>query len=298
MKSEQILKNLSKYELYNKFNQKFGDTIKYDSYCNGVKYLTNVYPGILEICYMFAQNLIKLPEILSDEMDNVKRCRYFNFWITDHVRKLFSAQWKDKGNVNRTLLGFLKVENIIKAELKNNNCYFYYLSNVSLDSWKEWKDLHDYIENYNDIKEKITSDENISDEFINKLECVETTGVKVDSTEDERGRVFKGLTESGRLPSAEFSSLEHHQDANEDGITNNTDYYSKIGGSLSFLGIVSTLFYLYNFTTFGTWVRSKIAKKKIKVNLDEDTKKSMAHELNNIDENYYNDGYNITYLPS
>ncbi|SBT55184.1 PIR Superfamily Protein [Plasmodium ovale wallikeri] len=108
------------------FNQKFGDTIKYDSYCNGVKYLTNVYPGILEVCYMFAKNLIYLHEILKEEEDNDERCRYFNFWITDHVKKKLKTEWNDHRYITSILSGFYGVENLIRASTHNNNCHFDY----------------------------------------------------------------------------------------------------------------------------------------------------------------------------
>ncbi|SBT01037.1 PIR Superfamily Protein, partial [Plasmodium ovale curtisi] len=52
------------------------------------------------------------------------------------------------------------------------------------------------------------------------------------------------------------------------------------------------------FTTFGTWIRSKIVKNKINVILDDEAQNSIAHELNNMNENFYSDGYNITYHTS
>ncbi|SBT83735.1 PIR protein, partial [Plasmodium ovale] len=155
---EKILKNSSKYELYDKFNQNMDNTSKYLTYCEHMKYYTETYPGILEICYIFARNLITLPEILNHDMDNDERCRYFNFWITDKVRKMFVTQWKDKGSEHIALTNFLQVESSIKRESKNNNCHFDYSSSVTLELWKEWKDLHDYIRNYNDIQPRITSD--------------------------------------------------------------------------------------------------------------------------------------------
>lgn len=45
-------------------------------------------------------------------------------------------------------------------------------------------------------------------------------------------------------------------------------------------------------------MRSKVLKQKINVNLDEDSQNLIEHELNNVDKNIYNDGYNITYNAS
>ncbi|SBT02200.1 PIR Superfamily Protein, partial [Plasmodium ovale curtisi] len=152
---EKILENSPKYKLYDKFNEECDDVGKYSRYCSTMQYLKRSYNDILEVCYKFARNLINLHEILSYEK-NDEHCRYLNFWITDHVRKKFDTHWEDESKIPRVLTGFLTVENAISAASKNNNCHFDYRSNVSLNLWKEWKDLHDYIINYNHINEKIT----------------------------------------------------------------------------------------------------------------------------------------------
>ncbi|SBS90320.1 hypothetical protein POVCU2_0060690 [Plasmodium ovale curtisi] len=85
--------------------------------------------------------------------------------------------------------------------------------------------------------------------------------------------------------SAASSSFENQNNTNGGGITNNTGYYAKLGDSHSFLG----------FTKFGSWVRFKVLKQKINVNLDKDEQILMVHNLNNDDENVYAEGYNITY---
>ncbi|SBT84983.1 PIR protein [Plasmodium ovale] len=200
---------------------------------------------------MFAKNLINLHEIFSEEKDNDKRCRYFNFWITDHVRKKFNTQ-----------------------------------SNIDLELWKERKYLYDYIENYNDIKVIINSDGNLckiyskyfdnikelhdrykgkcckdytkksfnlikldnlctSDRFNNKLQCNESNGVAETLTEDDNARDMGELDGSDRFHSALPASLEPYIHTNRDLLSNNTDYYAKLGGSLTFMGILSTFLYLY-----------------------------------------------------
>ncbi|SBT01839.1 PIR Superfamily Protein, partial [Plasmodium ovale curtisi] len=51
------------------------------------------------------------------------------------------------------------------------------------------------------------------------------------------------------------------------------------------------------FTAFGTWAHSKILKRKIDVNLDQDAPNLFENELNNVDQKIYNDGYKVTYHP-
>ncbi|SBS89151.1 PIR Superfamily Protein [Plasmodium ovale curtisi] len=336
---EQILENLSKYKLYNKFNEKHDDASEYSSYCRTMLYLKRSYSDILEVCYLFAKNLINLHKIINEEEDSSERCRYFNFWITDYVRKILETKWKDKSNIHRVLTGFLTVEKNIPAESKNNNCLYDYNSNIDLDLWKERKYLHDYIENYNDINVIINSDGQLckiyfkyfdyikelhdkykqeccngnfgkchndinldyfctSEKFNNKLVCDETKEIKVASTGYERPQHRDGAQEDDSFHSINSFSTEHRNDINGYAMTNNTGYYTKLGIGLPFLGIVSSLFYLYKFTTFGNMIRSKVLKTKIKVNLDEDTQNLMGHELNNEDESFYRDDYKITYHSS
>ncbi|SBS96013.1 PIR Superfamily Protein [Plasmodium ovale curtisi] len=337
--AEEILKNSSKYKLYNKFNDNV-NLDPYRKYCKNTLSLDRIFEGFNELCYTFAKNLIKLPEILSDETENDdERCRYINFWITDIVRTKSGTHWKGKGNIIRTLTGFLKAEHAISAELTNNKCHFDYNSNIDLDLWKERKDLHDYIRNYNYINVRINSDGNLckiyfqyfnyineihekykkeccngnpsqkcpnlmdlsyfcSDSFFNKLECDVTNGVAAASTIEEKFLGLEVSAERGTSPSVSASLSENYQDINRDIMTNKSDYYAKLGVSLSFLGILSAFLYLYKFTTFGNLIRSKVLKNEMKVKLDEDAQNLTTHELNNFDDNKFTDGYNITYYPS
>ncbi|SBT58402.1 PIR Superfamily Protein [Plasmodium ovale wallikeri] len=339
MNYEQILTTLFKYKLYEKFNEQCNDVGIYSSYCRTMGYLKSSYSDILEVCCMFAKNLINLHQIISEEEDSSKRCRYFNFWITDYVRNILETKWKDKSNIHRVLTGFLTVENNIPAASKNNNCRYDYNSNIDLDLWKERKYLYDYIENYSDIEVKINSDGQLckiyseyfgyikelygkykqdccnsnsrkchnrinlsyfcnNDKFINKLVCDENKKVVTDSPREEKGQVLKEPDESGRYSSAHVSLNDQNQEVTGDILTNNSDYYAKLGTSISFLGIASTIFYLYKFTTFGNLIRSKVLKTKIKVNKDEDANNLMIHDLNNEDKEFYNDDYKIAYNPS
>ncbi|SBS94410.1 PIR protein [Plasmodium ovale] len=338
MEWEKILTNSPKYELYKKLYESSDDLYKYSPYCKIVEYLKSWYSDFPEVCYMFARNLINLPQILKEEKDIQERCRYINFWITDHVRKKLETEWQDRSLINSILTAFLTVENSVASESKNNNCHFDYRSTVTLDLWKEWKDLHDYIRNYNYINVRINSDSNLckiyfqyfnyinnihekykkeccnrnpsdkcpnrmnldyfcSDSFFNKLECDVTNRVAADSTE-EKFLGLEGSAEGGRSPSVSASLSGNYQDRNGDIMTNNSNYYAKLGVSLSFMGILSAFFYLYKFTTFGNLIRSKILKNEMKINLDGNAQKLMSHDLNNSDENNYTDGYNITYHPS
>ncbi|SBT54123.1 PIR Superfamily Protein [Plasmodium ovale wallikeri] len=335
---EKILKNASKYKLYNKFNEKCDDKSNYVSYCSEVDYLKKWYTGFLDVCYMFARNLINLHEILNAE-NNDKRCIYMNFWITDYVRKMLETKWKENPHITSLLRSFLTVENTITDASQKYNCRFDYNSNIDLDLWKERKYLHDYIENYSDINVIINSDGQLckiyskyfdyikelhekykqeccngnfrkchnhinldyfctSEIFNKKLVCDETKEIKEASTGYERPQHMDGTQESDSSHSINSSSTDHQNDINGYAMNNNTDYYTKLGIGIPFLGIVSSIFYVYKFTAFGNMIRSKVLKTKTKVNLDEDTQNFMGHELNNEDESFYSDDYKITYHSS
>ncbi|SBT30652.1 PIR Superfamily Protein [Plasmodium ovale wallikeri] len=336
---EKILKGLSKYELYEKLNEPCNNC-EYCTYCEFVKTVLNRYnESLYKLCCTFARNLVNLSEILKHETVESDRCKYFTFWIHNELRKKFNIYNESTSNIPLILLKFFQVENKIKTAQKNNNCFYYYKSNIGLDLWIQWKNLYDYIKNYVDIERKVTTInklcsiykeylryiekvyhkfkseccKNSSDKcpdsimfnewcardyILNKVSCDESIALATTFTGHSISPDTREQPPGDGSHSADSSLLVPRNDINEDGITNNTDYYSKLGVSLSFLGVLSTFFYLYNFTTFGNWMRSKVLQQKINFNLDQDEQNLMEHNLNKDNENMYADGYNIKYQSS
>ncbi|SBS94379.1 PIR Superfamily Protein [Plasmodium ovale curtisi] len=338
MEGEQILENSPKYKLYDKFNEECEDVRKYSNYCRTMQYLERWYNDILEVCYKFARNLINLRKILRDE-NNDEHCRYLNFWINDHVRKKFDSHWKDKSNIPSVLTGFLTVENTIPIASKNN-CYFDYRSDVSLDLWKEWKDLHDYIRNYDYINERITSGGDIcttyskyfdhikrlhdnfkskccdkstfdcpyriklydwctKDSLFTKKECDKNKGVGAYSSEINGNQGSEDQHIDGAH--ALVFPLETHTDDDSSGglLSDSSNYYVKLSSGLSLLGISSAVFYLYNFTTFGKRIRSKVLRKeKINIDLEENAQNLIEHASDNLGVNIYDNDFHINYQSS
>ncbi|SBT84952.1 PIR protein [Plasmodium ovale] len=335
---EQILENSPKYKLYDKFNEECDDVGKYSRYCSTMQYLKRSYNDILEVCYKFARNLINLREILSDEKDE-EHCRYINFWITNHIRKKFDTQWQNKLSINSILRGFLTVENTI-PEASKNNCHFDYRGNVSLDLWKEWKALHDYIINYDYINERITSGGDIcttyskyfdyikrlydkfkgeccdnsifncpnqiklydwctKDSLFTKRECDKNKGVRADSSEMNGNSGSENQHINGAHPLV-FPLAPHTDDDSSGGLlSDSSNYYVKLSYGLSLLGISSAVFYLYNFTTFGKWIRSKVLRKeKINIDLEENAQNLIEHASNNLGVNIYDNDFHINYQSS
>ncbi|SBT57661.1 PIR Superfamily Protein [Plasmodium ovale wallikeri] len=335
--AETILTGLSKYNLYDKLNEKEKKS-EHLRYCSNVEHLDSKYKGIRELCSLFARNLINLDEILSDEDDRDERCRYFTLWIHDSIRKNFSIQWNDP-DVNTVIRKFFSLLSTVKSKSKTNNCKYEYVKENTLDSWKNWKDLYDFIKNYNEIQNKINSNDiscpiyleyyqyiegiykvykqdccnnnNPKCPFPNgsnpwcqqtdtlpKLECNKVNPVESAYTEAERAGTVERSAQDGVSYSVASPLPAPDQDETGD-MVNNSDYYSKLGVSLPFLGILSTFVYLYNFTTFGTRIRSKLLRKsKTNLNLDDDAQHLLQHDSENTDLNIYNDDFNINYHSS
>ncbi|SBS99392.1 PIR Superfamily Protein [Plasmodium ovale curtisi] len=308
---EKILRGLPKYQLYEKLN----DACENCEYCTYFNFLRTELDSYNENLYKlfctFAKNLVMLSEILQDETVEGDGCKYFTFWIHDEIRKRLNNNEIDNNHVNRILILLLQVHYRIQSSPKPNICYFDYYRKTDLILWKKFKDLYDYSQNFEDIKSKIANDDNLcsiylkyltyiesayedfkyeccnnsekcpnnlnlkdwcsTDDFLLKLSCEESTANAPEISQDAKDQLLQKLHE---------------------------DYYAKLGVSISFLGILSSFFYLYKFTTFGNWISSKILKQKINANLDQNSKNLLEHDLNNMDESLYNDDYNITYHPS
>ncbi|SBT58016.1 PIR Superfamily Protein [Plasmodium ovale wallikeri] len=340
--SEEILRNLYKYKLYDKFNNnEYENKDEYSRFCENMHNANRILIDFPELCLKYVRNLVTLPKILKGEFNANENCRYFTFWIHDEVRKIDSKRWNLPDRKQYILNSFYQVESAIKDAKQNNNCFYEYSSHIDLDLWMQWKDLYDYIINYDDIKRTIESDGDsckLYNKYIvditsihnkYKAECCNTNyspmcpdGIKFNEWCDKEERFKKlecdpnkavsgALTVGGRIPDIldgqesgitySENGLQRHSDyiAPEETIVNNTDYYTKLSVPLLLLGLSSTFFYLYNFTSFGPLVRSKIlGKSKIKDNIYEDAQNLLEYDSDNMVSNLYNDDFHINYNPS
>ncbi|SBS98730.1 PIR Superfamily Protein [Plasmodium ovale curtisi] len=338
--SEKILKDLTKYKLYEKFN-KNEDKDKYSRFCRSMNYVNRILIGFSDLCHMYARNLVTLPKILKGEINENENCRYFTFWIHDEIRKIDSSRWLDSHKIKYILNKFYQVQESIKAEKQNNDCFYEYRSDIELNLWKKWKDLYDYIINFEDIKSTVKSDGNLcklydryfdyisevhkkykteccnsdyspicpdgirfnkwcnEDEIFKKLECNQNKAHLAASIRD--GGTFdpSEQQESGGTNLKTVLQFQSDYSTTDEALTNNTDYYTKLSVPLLLLGLSSTFFYLYNFTSLGPLVRSKIlGKGKIKDNINEDAQNLLEYYSNNIGSNFDDNDFHIKYNPS
>ncbi|SBT58699.1 PIR Superfamily Protein [Plasmodium ovale wallikeri] len=320
--AERILEKLTKYKLYDKLD-KNNYNISDCEYCSRVNSILTKHNGASELCCRFAKNLITLPTILDDEGNSNERCRYFNFWINYSISKITSTYDTDTYNINQILTRFLQVHNRIKSQNKHNNCEFEYNRENDLKLWNEWKDLYDYIRNYDDIKDIINSDGNLCKlyseyfSYITKLysayknKCCDNIVYSVcpySLNFKEWCKLDKIYTKlscdetKATVPTPQDHGADRSMEGRHaDGISHLASSLSLEHNNLVSRDMINNNTYYYaklGFTAFGKWIHSKILKQKIDVNLDSGIQDLMEHQLNNPDENIHNNGYNITYRPS
>ncbi|SBS95752.1 PIR Superfamily Protein [Plasmodium ovale curtisi] len=336
--AEQILKDLPKYQLYNKLNEN-GDKDSYCKYCITEKSILTPHEGLFDLCCLFAKNLITLRTVLQDVKDENERCRYFTFWIHDNIRKLLKSHSEDQVKIYILSSKFSLVLNTIKLFSLHNNCSYESRTNNNFELWKKWKDLFDYITNYTEIQNKLNSNSSLCPKYLNymsyiervyenyskecckgnamkchfrfgsnpwcnqsytlpKLTCVKTK-VLGDSMGEGENEVTRQHHGTG-ASSIQFSlARDGDSDSNDNMPLNYSEYYVKISLGLLLSGITFTLFYMYKFTRFGNWIYTKMLRaKKIDDNIDEDAKNFLELESSSVDANLYNDDYNVKYYPS
>ncbi|SBT85108.1 PIR protein [Plasmodium ovale] len=161
MPIEIFLKDSPKYKLYDELDKE-GESKSYCKYCKNVKSVLSKFNGNLnELCCLFARNLIELSTALQKEGKNNERCKYFNFWINDQIKKKISTTVKNSIHRNYIRLKFLQVFYQIKLHSLHKDCYYEYDENVDLDLWGKWKNLYDFIKNYDHIKNLVISNYNL-----------------------------------------------------------------------------------------------------------------------------------------
>ncbi|CAG9482206.1 unnamed protein product [Plasmodium vivax] len=172
---ELILKNLSKYKLYEKFNNHEVDS-KYEYYCDQNDWGFSNYHGMYELCVRFAKNLHELDKIMESEKDSKERCRYLNFWTNDQIRKKFDSYHDVKPReINSIVSGFFSVSHFVNEASSQYICRYGYNSDFNMDLWKKWKDLYDYIRNKDDISSIFVSNKdlcNISQEYYAHIKSI------------------------------------------------------------------------------------------------------------------------------
>ncbi|VVA00060.1 PIR protein [Plasmodium vivax] len=141
---------------------------------DGNKYCKENLGSTDEVDKTFCNKIAKNLSILKDENDMQKRkygCYYFNHWLYDNIgKKYYKGNAKgEKDNVSQNLFNFasLAILQHIKVSSCNGNTF------GNPEGWKEDKDLHDYFENYEEIKCN-DSDKSKCEKYVNYVTYIKT----------------------------------------------------------------------------------------------------------------------------
>ncbi|KMZ77235.1 hypothetical protein PVIIG_06059 [Plasmodium vivax India VII] len=114
---------------------------------------------------MFEKNLSELPTIMRTEEDNKQHCRYLTFWINDKIRNNFKTHNVPNDDHNYIVQGFFSVSNFVNNGLPKIHCNYDYNRDITMDIWKKWKDLYDYIINRNHIQKVINTSKDLCEKY-------------------------------------------------------------------------------------------------------------------------------------
>ncbi|KMZ79571.1 variable surface protein Vir24 [Plasmodium vivax India VII] len=150
---ENILQNISEYKIYDEFSSK-DDCYKYCNHCKNIYTFEKDYPGISDFCRMLVRNLYEI----KNKNDKKNHCGYLYYWIYENAWRVFGDNWNKiygKEPIDR----LFNIGYEIINELKMKECFYDYDTEISLEEWREKKDLHDYFNNYKNIEEKVKFEE-------------------------------------------------------------------------------------------------------------------------------------------
>ncbi|VUZ93410.1 PIR protein [Plasmodium vivax] len=150
--SESILEKLPAYTIYNKLNETSIDESTCANYCGNVIAMGENNEQVQLLCAKLVTNLKKLSTMSDVGKTPKDRCSYLTHWSYYNIMNLFR---NNLNNVqNTSLLNELNdvILNVNENVSKQDDRCKYYLYGI-WDEWKKQKDLHDYFENYDKIKE-------------------------------------------------------------------------------------------------------------------------------------------------
>ncbi|KMZ88523.1 hypothetical protein PVBG_06183 [Plasmodium vivax Brazil I] len=164
---EKHLPDLLSYKKYTEL-----DNVDISEYSND--YCKEKLGSADEVDKTFCNKIAKNLSILKDENVMQKRtydCYYFNHWLYDNIgKKYYDGKTKGKKvNVSEKLLDF--VSSAISQHIQISSCKGNAFGNP--EGWKEDKDLHDYFENYEDIKCN-DSDKSKCEKYVNYVTYIKT----------------------------------------------------------------------------------------------------------------------------
>ncbi|SBT83448.1 PIR protein [Plasmodium ovale] len=313
---EETLNPLTSYKVYEKLNNS-SSFPGVCTYCTNVTSVERKYKGITEFCCEMEKNLINLNKILDNIQDRTERCRYFNFWFYYQIWKRFTST-QTIAHPESLISRLTYVWGDINNKLQLNECSFFYHDNISLDKWKEMKDLHDFFKNYNFIETNILTFGDKCQSYKNYIEYNDRLYKKYHtecciSKKNNKENYFN--CDEKYNPSNLLSKLrceiyvrESQKDSqvvlpeeNADLSTSSTmssDTVPVVAGSFTVFTILSSLFIMYKFTPFGPMIINRIfSKSSVWSNTEDETEnyELISHISMDQERELGDKGYKLAY---
>ncbi|SCO65764.1 Plasmodium vivax Vir protein, putative [Plasmodium vivax] len=140
----QLLQELPSYKKYAELNES-ENIDNYCDDCNDILPLEKDNPGIYELCKKAVKNLYEV--IKKGECNEWGE--YFAYWINDEKQKIINEH--QKNIFENPIVKLDDVAYRVMNRLDHNDCRYFSSYAVSLDNWKEMKDLHGYFKNHSTI---------------------------------------------------------------------------------------------------------------------------------------------------
>ncbi|GAB69444.1 hypothetical protein PCYB_001920 [Plasmodium cynomolgi strain B] len=152
---ENILKQLSAYEIYDKLSKVTSDDNTCAKYCANIINSSEDIDEFKKLCPKLASNIMKLSETLKDTNSPYDRCTYMTYWTYEKIINIFNSHINNVHN--KSVINELnKAVLMANSELTDKDkCLFSFTGNLL--EWKGEKFLHDYFKNYDKIRTCITS---------------------------------------------------------------------------------------------------------------------------------------------
>ncbi|EDL42763.1 variable surface protein Vir22, putative [Plasmodium vivax] len=162
--SDLFLKDSFNYGLYKNLTR---NDINYEDnrYCSNNKRKFKGNREIYNLCNMYAKNLKQLSTIMEEEKDSKQHCRYLTFWLNDNISNIFKTHQVPKEDHNKIIQGFSSVSHLVNGGLSKPHCDYYYDKGITMEIWKKWKDLYDYIINRNHIQKVINTSKDLCEKY-------------------------------------------------------------------------------------------------------------------------------------
>ncbi|SBT84195.1 PIR protein [Plasmodium ovale] len=305
---------LPSFRNYNDLNKSYYRAHGYDNKCQDLQDKLSDYVDIEELCHSFSGIFKKYSDFKTNILFDDNVCSLVNYWLYDRVFNVIIHR-KNKKNVEEIIFNILKFWGYF---IKSHKCNIQ-LEYCIQDNFEKAKKLYDFATNYHTIENYLKTPGYICTEKFSKYitenidsykqiegECSNSTKIYCKLLKDIYTKYGKDnllQLKCDNVQSISNSPSLQHQEGDtyqSFALSGTGDYTSSssntaVASILPLLGISFTTFFLYKFTSIGTWINPKIGSiKKVIKNLYEDNDKSINNS-ENIDIDFENQEVNMQY---